>query len=189
MGNNIELEEIWLPVVSYEEFYMVSNIGNVKSLGRVTYGEYRTRINNPKMLKKTPSKSRGRKGKGYFCVRLMDKDGTKKTHLIHRLVAEAFIPNPDNKETVNHIDGDKQNNRITNLEWNTYGENNQHAYDNGMKTDSMRVNMLNSNGETVATFISMHEADRRTGYDYRTIYQICNKKRKSPTEFGWEYAE
>lgn len=71
-------------------------------------------------------------GRGYEAVALCN--GTKpKTHYIHRLVAEYFIPNPDSKETVNHIDGNRRNNSVENLEWNTYSENNTHALDNGLR--------------------------------------------------------
>lgn len=68
---------------------------------------------------------------GYAIVDLY-KDHKKKTHLVHRLVAETYIPNEDNRLTVNHSDGDKSNNSADNLEWATYSENNQHAYDTGL---------------------------------------------------------
>lgn len=64
--------------------------------------------------------------KGYLRVDLFDKNGKRKHHKVHRLVAEAFIPNPDNKPQVNHIDGNNQNNSITNLEWVTDAENKEH---------------------------------------------------------------
>lgn len=64
---------------------------------------------------------------GYYCVNLC-KNGKAKKHLVHRLVAEAFIPNPENKKTVNHKDGNKLNNSFENLEWNTYSENNLHKH-------------------------------------------------------------
>ena len=72
---------------------------------------------------------------GYHKVGLFNKaEGIyNMKKLVHRLVAEAYIPNPDNKETVNHIDGDKSNNHVSNLEWATRSENVQHAYSNGLK--------------------------------------------------------
>ena len=69
---------------------------------------------------------------GYFQV-ILCKNGVRKFYIIHRLVALAFIPNPENKRTVNHIDGIKMNNLVSNLEWNTQSENVQHSYDNGLK--------------------------------------------------------
>lgn len=69
---------------------------------------------------------------GYSMVKLCNK-GYEKNCLVHRLVAEAFIPNPDNKRTVNHIDGNKTNNDISNLEWCTHSENEKHAYANSLR--------------------------------------------------------
>jgi len=71
---------------------------------------------------------------GYRQINL-SKDGSSKTERLHRLVTQAFIPNPDNKEEVNHIDGDKLNNNVTNLEWCTSSENTQHAWDTGLRPD------------------------------------------------------
>jgi len=103
-------------IKGYED-YSVSNQGRVKSI----------RFPN-RCLK--PGKNRY----GYLLVDLC-KNGVHKNHKIHRLVALAYIPNPENKRTVNHIDGIKTNNFVENLEWNTHSENNQHAYDAGLKDD------------------------------------------------------
>lgn len=70
--------------------------------------------------------------RGYPAATIIDEHG-QHTKTVHRLVAETFIPNPDNKRTVNHKDGDKRNNRVSNLEWNTSSENTAHAYRNGLK--------------------------------------------------------
>lgn len=70
--------------------------------------------------------------KGYSQVVMVDNNGNRITRKVHRLVAETFIENPYGKPTVNHIDGNKANNHISNLEWNTYSENQQHAYDTGL---------------------------------------------------------
>ena len=73
--------------------------------------------------------------KGYLQTQV---DG--KRHYVHRLIAQKYIPNPNNKPTVNHKDGNKSNNSVDNLEWNTYKENNQHAYNTGLKSPSKDVN-------------------------------------------------
>lgn len=71
---------------------------------------------------------------GYRQVSLYDNNGRQKLHYVHRLVTQAFVPNPENKPCVNHLDGDKLNNHVSNLEWATHKENAQHAYDTGLKT-------------------------------------------------------
>ena len=104
-------EEIWKPIKDYEGHYEISNQMNVKSLKR----------GKEKLLKLAKS------GNGYFIVDLYKKGYKNKICLVHRLIAEAFIPNPENKPTVNHINGDKADNRIENLEWATDSEQQLHA--------------------------------------------------------------
>lgn len=107
--------EIWRDVVGYENLYKVSTFANVLSYQR---GE-------PKLLKHSPHQ------KGYHLVYL-HKDHDRTCFGVHVLVAQAFIPNPFNKPEVNHIDGNKDNNTVWNLEWNTYSENNFHAFKTGL---------------------------------------------------------
>lgn len=106
--------EIWKPIKGYENKYEVSNLGRVKSLER--YDKYNRHIYEKILI---PKKHSG----GYLRVGLSRKD-----YYIHRLVAEAFIDNPNNKKYINHIDGNKTNNKVENLEWCTANENMQHAY-------------------------------------------------------------
>lgn len=118
--------EVWKDVKGYEGFYQVSNKGRVKSLARTIVrsdGQY-------KSIKEKILKS-GTSSKGYQQINLC-RNGKQKTMKIHRLVAEAYIPNSKNKPEVNHKDGDKSNNVISNLEWVTPKENMRHAYDIGL---------------------------------------------------------
>ena len=110
----VELKmENWKEIKNYED-YSVSNYGRVKSI------RFPNRCLKP------------RNTHGYLHV-ILCKNGVHKNHKIHRLVALAFIPNPENKRTVNHIDGCKINNFAENLERNTHAENNKHEFDNGLK--------------------------------------------------------
>lgn len=116
------LKEIWKDIVGYEGLYKVSNLGYVKSINRTTS---HNRILKGKLLKMIVDKD------NYFEVSLC-KNNKKKNYRVHRLVAETFISNPDNLPQVNHIDGNKQNNNVCNLEWVTCKQNIQHSFKMGL---------------------------------------------------------
>lgn len=111
--------EIWKPIIGYEGYYEVSNLGRVR---RIKRGRG-TQVG--RLLKGWLDYD------GYWGV-LLTKNNKSMCYSIHRLVAKAFLPNPENKTQVNHIDGDKQNNSVTNLEWCTPKENIQHAWRTGL---------------------------------------------------------
>lgn len=111
------MSEEWRDIIGYEGLYQVSSYGNTRSLERLE-----TTKDGRKRIRPAQTISQYLHYKGYKRVTLC-KDGIRKAYLVHRLVAEAFIPNPDNKPQINHIDEDKTNNAITNLEWVTNDEN------------------------------------------------------------------
>lgn len=115
-------------IVGYEGLYQVSNFGKVKSLERKVNAKNNTMAIRPEKLLKGSVNVYG-----YPCVHLI-KDGVVSGKFIHRLVAQAFIPNPESKPCINHIDGIKTNNDVNNLEWCTYSENNIHSYKIGLAT-------------------------------------------------------
>ena len=120
------MTEIWKDVDGYSGLYQVSNFGNVKSLSKhVPCKSGKTRKLPEKILKPAKTDS------GYFVV-CLSKNKISKHYKIHRLVASAFIENKERKKCVNHIDGDKTNNNVSNLEWCTYSENMKHAFSNGL---------------------------------------------------------
>jgi len=121
-------EEIWKDIVGYEGFYLVSNLGNVKSIDRYVkhnYGDLSRRI------QKGGNRNLIFNSDKYYCVTL-SKNGKHKTFTVHRLVAIAFLENPLNLAIVNHKDGIKTNNHYTNLEWCTTQQNTQHATENNL---------------------------------------------------------
>lgn len=137
---NQEPDEIWKPVDGYEGIYEVSNIGRVKSLPKtiIIKQPKAIRIFQSRLFKKSVNRY------GYIIVSL-HLNLKIKQFKVHRLVAKAFIPNPDNKPYVNHIDGDKQNNHVTNLEWCTAQENSIHAVRNGLlRNSSLKGDLHNS---------------------------------------------
>ena len=119
-------EEIWLDILGFEN-YMISNKGRVWSKTRVIKGAY-----NSRRLKIGQIIPFHKGDRGYYIINLTSKNGKKKTKYKHRLVAEAFIPNPLNKPQVNHINGDKLNSDIDNLEWCTASENCLHAIETSL---------------------------------------------------------
>ena len=161
--------EIWKEIAGYEGLYWVSNLGRVKSL----------KHGKEKILK--PWKNT----RGYLLVDLY-KDGHTKHLLVHRLVAEAFIPNQNNLETVNHKDEVKTNNVASNLEWMSREDNVAYSQPQWAKRS---VHMFDkSTGELLATFPSTNEAGRVTCIDKSSISKCCLGKLKSACGYIWRYS-
>ena len=165
--------EHWKAIAGYEGIYEVSDQGRVKSLWN----------GKEKILK--PQKNQG----GYLRVGLY-KDGHKKRLLVHRIVAEAFIQNPQGLETVNHKDEVKTNNTVTNLEWMSLKDNLNYGTHNKRIAEALskQVQMFNKQtGELLATFPSIMESERVTGINHGNISKCCNGKRKSACGYIWRY--
>lgn len=127
-----KMEEIWKDIAGYEGFYQVSNLGKIKSLDR--------HINpNVKGSRNVYGRSMVLMKNRYSTCTLI-KNKIRKNVSVHRLVAQAFIPNDDKTLIVNHIDGDRYNNIVSNLEWVTYKYNNLHAYRTGLKNGGLGEN-------------------------------------------------
>ena len=156
--------EVWRDVVGYEGLYKVSDRGNVYSLERI-YANGRKR--NGLTLK--PSCDRG----GYLRLELC-KNGIRKRKYVHRIVAEAFIPNPNNYPEINHKDENKTNNYVENLEWCTRGYNVNFGRRNEKSSQklSKKVRAINVETDEVLTFSSVKEAVSK-GYAHGAISEAC----------------
>lgn len=168
-------QKIWKPIKGYEGLYEVSNIGKVRSLNYLHTG----RVKELKAMKST---------KGYSQVSLW-KDGKPQIRLIHRLVAEAFIPNPERLPCVNHRDEVKTNNTVSNLEWCTKKYNNEYSgnIEKAIETTKKPIFQYTKNGEFLQEFESIMEAERLTGINNANISQCCLGKRKSAGGFIWKF--
>lgn len=136
---------------------------------------------------------------GYYRITL-HKDKKQFHKSVHRLVAQAFIPNPENKIDVNHKNGIKTDNRVENLEWATRSENIKHSYSVlGNKPNKPWINKFGNqhnrsktiqqikNGKIVAEFGSLLEAERKTGIDHSSISMCCTGKRHTAGQYKWKY--
>ena len=172
--------EIWKDIEGYEGIYQVSNLGRVKRYYKNS---------KEKLLKLQLHRT------GYLRV-ILCKEGRMKTCRVHRLVAKAFIPNPDNKPEVNHKDEDKTNNKVENLEWMTRRENINYGTRNERSGKSQRNNKKRSKpiyGINIKTnekieFPSTEEA-QRNGFNQGNIVHCLKGRCKSHKGYRWYYKE
>ena len=167
------MTEIWKKIIidDTEYNYEVSNTGNIRN----------TQTN--KLLKQSIRTQ-------YYGVSLCNNN-KKKTYNIHTLVATMFIDNPNNCKVVNHIDGNKFNNNIKNLEWCSYKENTSHALDNKLiKLHRKKVKQLSYDGtQLIKIYDSIRDAEKETGISNKQISKVCRKKMPTAHGFRWEYVE
>lgn len=180
----------WKKVIGYDD-YLVSDEGEVISTVRYVYSKKKKGVVPFYRIRKLAQhKNRG----GYLCVGIGAKhSGGEKTVKVHRLVAKAFIPNPAGLPEVNHIDGNKTNNRVENLEWVTHSENEKHAYRIGIQPKSkkrrdtflrnridksVKVIAISENGER-RIFESMQACANFIGVDRSCVSRACSTGAKT----------
>lgn len=166
-------KENWKDVIGYEGIYEVSDLGRVRTnKDKVTYSvRHGVRHWKQRILKEKNPKGRD--------VRVsLWKNKEEKSFLVHRLVAEAFLDNPENKQTVNHIDGNPRNNKLENLEWSTYKENNNHAFDNKLISTSKPVTLINKDTREVFHFRSRSKASEFLGKYAGYVSESINNNRE-----------
>lgn len=172
--------EIWRDVAGYEGLYKVSNLGNVMSL------------RHKKIFILKPRKD----GWGYLFVTLINHNKYK-NFKIHRLVAEAFLPNLNNLPQVNHKDECKTNNRVSNLEWCTPQYNTNYGTANDRRTKmltnrndlSKPVLQYDKNGNFIKEYSSIMYAERKTGIYHQNIGKVCRGKYHTAGGFLWKYKD
>lgn len=169
------MEEIWKPIVGYEGLYEVSSWGAVRSLN-YNHG----RIVKVMAAWVTP--------KDYECIHL-SKNGVVRAHRISRLVASAFIPNPQNKPFVDHIDANRRNNHVENLRWCDQSENQRNPISRiryGI-SKARAVVQMSKNGDTIRVWASATEAERSGHYNRNQIIKACTGKLKTHNGYRWRY--
>ena len=176
------MEEIFKDIEGYEQLYQISNLGRVKSLGNGGSNS-KEKVLKPAKLKNN-----------YLQV-VLSKQGKLKHHLVHRLVAQAFLDNPNNLPEVNHRDEDKTNNCIENLEWCdtkyniNYGTRNKRVCE---KNKISQKNDINKSKqvlcvETGKIYPSTRDVARQLGFSQGNISNVCNGIRKTAYKFHWCY--
>ena len=184
-----DTEEIWKDIKGYEGLYQVSSEGRVKILDRVTTGKGGRKYHRKERILKYRMTH-----DGYLQVGMSNKDGRKYLS-VHRLVAKAFIKNPENKPQVNHKDEVKTNNCVDNLEWMTakencnYGTRNERAGKASGKARSKPVIQYTKDGELVKVWSSTYEVERQRGFSHNSISLVARGIRKTCGGFVWKYVE
>ena len=171
-----EIEELWKDIPGYEGLYQVSNYGRIKSF----------KLKKERILKLRQSRC------GYLLVVLYNFEHQSKCYSVHRLVAQCFVKNPNNKLTVNHKDENKLNNNANNLEWltsleqNLYGTRIQRLKQKLYK----KVNQYDLDGNYIKTWNSIKDVETKLGISSSHITGCCkhNYGRKTIGGYRWEYA-
>lgn len=184
---NMSLEnvkgEIWVSVKGFKGYYEVSNMGRVKSLKRATVSE--------KISKQSESDERG-----YVRVSFTENGRTEHKY-VHILVGRHFIANPDKKRTVNHLFGNKKDNRVTSLGWATYSENHKHSYEflgrkSGLKGKTGYDSVTSKEILCVTTghkYGSLMDASRALNLSFQNISKVCKGKRHHTGEYVFKFIE
>lgn len=166
-----EIKEEWKPIQNYENRYLISNLGNVKTI-------------------KTNNLLKPELRKDYLSVNLYNGKSYKH-YSIHRLVAVHFIENKNNYSHVNHKDENKLNNNVNNLEWCTHKYNCNYgtAIKRSKENRSITILQYNKSLKLINTYSSLMDAERETGIPNNNICNCCKNKRKTAGGYIWKYEE
>jgi hypothetical protein len=175
------MNEIWKDITGFEVMYEVSNLGRVRShKDKQTYSKtHGVRRWSQRILKQKKC------AQDSLRVDLW-KEGKPYTRLVARLVGKAFLPNPENKRTINHKDGNRLNNVLDNIEWATYKENNNHAFDTGLMTTNKRIQLTNKESKEITVHRSMVKAGEFIGTNHGYISGQIKRGKFQNKEWKWE---
>lgn len=179
---NLE-KEMWKPIQGYEGLYEISNLGRIKSLERCVENNGGKQIIKEKILKTHPNQYRNN-----YCQVSLCKDGIVKKHQVHRLVAQAFIKNPNNLPQINHKDENPTNNEVSNLEWCTakYNSNYGNHNINVSKSRSKKVSQYDMEGNFIKSFKNTVEAGRYLNKSSGSIRACRCGKLKTAYGYIWK---
>lgn len=177
---------MWKAIKEYECYYEISDKGEVRSVDRYIHDSSgKSRLLHGKVMKLTERRGKNR-SEGYYVLNLR-KNRTSWVVPVHRLVAAAFIPNPNGLPTINHIDGNKHNNTVENLEWATFSENNFHALRSGLRSPrGNSIMQFDLHGNLISTYRSTCEASRDTGISRGGISHCLNGRTLTSGGFVWK---
>ena len=190
----IKIKEIWKDIPEYEGLYQASSLGNIRSIDRIIYDKNLKRSRNfkGKILKQNI------RNDGYLFVNL-SKNGINKVVKIHRIIAKTFIKNNNNYKCINHINGNKQDNNINNLEWCTYSHNIKEAYRLGLKKSisikgeknkcSKIVNQYDLDNNFIKKWYCIKDASKKLKIKDSNISLCCKGKRNKAGGYIWKYEE
>ncbi len=177
------MEELWKCIPQYKGYYMVSSEGRIKTIEGV-----RTRKDGQKFIIKEKILKPRVHRQGYLKI-ILSLNSECRSFFIHRLVAIAFLKQVVSKNQVNHIDGDKSNNYVSNLEWVDQFENMSHALSTGLKKKARQVNQYNINGGFIKTYTSAKQAGIENGINcFSNILNVCSGRAKTAYGYKWAYA-
>lgn len=173
------MEEILKDIKGYEGIYQISNCGRLRSLRRKRVD--RNQVLKEKILKQSCLN-------GYYIINLL-KNSHRKCFYVHRLVATAFIPNPDNNPCVNHKDENKKNNNINNLEWCTHRYNSNYGTSKARAGEKHKKKVLqyNKNGELIKEWESLSKVANTLNTSISNISCCCSEKQKTSNGYIWRY--
>ena len=184
-----KLMEIWKQIQGFKPIYQVSSTGRIRSIERNTNDNGGVLHRKERILRVSVSRL------GYHIAYLYDVNGRKRTIPVHQIVARAFISNPENKPEIDHIDGDKSNNRPENLRWVTHKENcsnpvtaqKQKKYIEESAKHRRAILAFDLNGKFVGEWPTLTKAAKETGTCRHSISYAANGKYKTANNLIWRY--